>query len=142
MGWQARVVWWVLLGVAMFAACVGLVVLGYVIEPHWVAKDDQRFLTTARVVDRHGNAVGRRHEVRGHFLADGTLLVSRRRFLRTRSTVYRVRGKEPDPPRGRRRYTLEPIPVDVMGDHLELRVPASSRITARLDSLVRSPEEA
>ena len=128
--------WWTLLGVGTIAACVGFVFLGYALEPHWVAKDGERFLTTAQAVDRLGATVGRRHEVRGQFLADGTLLVSRRRFLRTRRTVYRVRGRQPDPPRGRRRYVLEPIPVDVMGDGLLLRIPATSRLTARLDDLV------
>ena len=56
------------------SACApGSLYLAYRIEPHWVAKDGRRFLTTAEQIDRFGDSVGRRREVRGAFLQDGGL---------------------------------------------------------------------
>ena len=130
---------WVL-AIGIVAACGALVYLGYVIEPHWVAKDGRRFLTTAQGVDRHGSNVGRRHEVRGHLLDDGTILLARRRFLRTRRAIFRLRAKQPEATRRRQQYVLEPLTVDPTGERLLLRLPLDSRLTAALDALVGAPD--
>jgi hypothetical protein len=117
------------------ALCGGLLYLAYRIEPHWVAKDGQRFLTTAETLDHLGNVVGRRREVRGNFLGDGSIVLSRRSFVRTRSSVWRIRAKSPRPPHGREVYVLSPVPADPDGDMIALRVPASSRLVGLLDAL-------
>ena len=49
--------WPVLLG--RVAVCGGLLYLAHRIEPHWVAKDGTRFITTAQPIDRTGATVGR-----------------------------------------------------------------------------------
>ena len=46
-----------------------MLVIAQRIEPHWVAKDGKRFLTTSELVDRDGNSIGRRREVRGAIAA-------------------------------------------------------------------------
>ena len=61
-----------------------LLYVAYAIEPHWVAKDGRRFLTTSEVVDRHGATVGRRREVRGTLLGDGTVMLGKRALMRTK----------------------------------------------------------
>ena len=104
--------------------CAGLLYLAYRIEPHWLAKDGRRFLTTAEHIDRLGNVVGRRREVRGAFLQDGALLLSRRSLFRTTKGVWRIRAKSPRPPRGKEVYVLSAVPPDPDGDMLALRVPS------------------
>ena len=127
---------WFLLAVAV---CAGLLYLSRRIEPHWVAKDGSRFLTTAQPIDRTGASGGRTHEVRVALLPDGTLIVSRRSMLRTRSGVWRIQAKAPTPPRGKELYLLRPVPDDPMDDLLTLRVPSKSRVVPTLDELV--PEQ-
>ena len=117
------------------AVCGGLLYVAHRIEPHWVAKDGGRFLTTAELIDRFGNVIGRRREVRGAFLPDGALLLSRRSLVRTTKGVWRIRAKSPRPPRGKQVYVLSAVPPDPDGDMLALRVPSSSRLVALLDQL-------
>jgi hypothetical protein len=119
--------------------CGGLLYLAHRIEPHWVAKDGTRFLTTAQPIDRSGASSGRVREVRVAILRDGELMVSRRSLLRTRSGVWRIQAKAPTPPRGRQLYLLRPVPDDPMDDLLTLRVPATSRVVPTLDGLVPAP---
>ena len=125
------------------AVCGGLLYLAHRIEPHWVAKDGTRFVTTAQLIDRSSGATtGRVREVRVVILDDGGLMVSRRSFLRTRSGMWRILAKSPSPPRGRELYLLRPVPEDPMDDFLTLRVPAKSRIVPTLDALVPAADPA
>lgn len=124
------------------AVCGGLLYLAHRIEPHWVAKDGTRFITTGQLIDRSGTAVGRVREVRVVILHDGTVMVSRRSVLRTRSGIWRVQAKSPSPPRGRELYLLRPVPEDPLDDFLTLRVPAKSRIVPTLDALVPATDPA
>jgi hypothetical protein len=121
------------------AVCGALLDLAHRIEPHWVAKDGSRFLTTAQTIDRSGTPAGRTREVRVVVMADGTLMVSRRSFWRTRSGIWRVQAKSPNPPRGRQLYLLRPVPDDPMDDFLTLRIPSNSRIVPILDARVPEP---
>jgi hypothetical protein len=121
------------------AVCGGLLYLAHRIEPHWVAKDGTRFLTTAQPIERSGASVGRVREVRVAILPDGQLMVSRRSMLKTHSGTWRIQAKAPEPPRGRQLYLLRPVPEDPMDDLLALRVPTSSRVVPALDALVPEP---
>ena len=47
---------WFIIAVAV---CAGLLYLSHRMEPHWVAKDGTRFLTTPQPIDRTGASVGR-----------------------------------------------------------------------------------
>ena len=118
--------------------CGGLFLLASRIEPHWVAKDGSRFLTTAQLIDRLGQTIGRKREVRVAFLADGGLLVSRRSIVRTASGVWRVQAKSPRPPKGREVYLLRGVPPDPDGELLAIRVPVGSRVVPELDT--RTPQ--
>ena len=122
--------------VGTVAVCAGLLYIAHRIEPHWVAKDGSRFLTTAQMIDRSGAPVGRVREVRVLFLHDGTLMVSRRSIWRTRSGIWRIQAKAPTPPRGRVLYLLRPVPEEPLDDLLTLRLPANSRVVPTLDALV------
>jgi len=127
---------WLLGAVAL---CAGLLYVAHRIEPHWVAKDGRRFLTSAQPIDRAGTPAGRMREVRVVVLSDGTLMVSRRSFWRTRSGIWRVQAKAPTPPRGRELYLLRPVPDDPMDDYLTLRVPSKSPVVGLLDERVPLP---
>ena len=48
-----------LLTVLAVAVCIGMLVVAHRIEPHWVAKDQRRFLTTSEEVDPLGTVIGR-----------------------------------------------------------------------------------
>lgn len=125
----------VLWAVGAVAICVGLLYVGYVIEPHWVAKDGRRFLTTSEVVDSSGASLGRRREVRGTIMGDGTILLGKRSMMRTQTTRFRVRGKSPQVSRGRQQYVLEQVPPDPDGDLLILRIPSASPLIPTFDDL-------
>ena len=119
---------------AAVVVCVSLFWLAYRIEPHWVAKDGVRFVTTAQLVES-GNTPGVRREVRVAFVGDDQLMIARRSMLRTKSSMWRVRAKAPTPPRGKEIYLCEPVPADPMASSLLLRVPKKSRVVAALDAL-------
>lgn len=121
--------------VGAVVVCGGLFWLAFRIEPHWVAKDGSRFLTTSQPIDRTGRNIGRRREVRVAFLVDGGLLVSRRSIVRTNGGVWRVQARSPRPPKGRQIYLLRQVPPDPAGDLLALRVPAGSRVVPALDRI-------
>lgn len=122
--------------VVPIAACVGMLWLASRIEPHWVAKDGTRFLTTSQIIDRQGTPLGRRREMRLAIQHDGTLLASRRSLLRSKSETFRLAGKSPDPPRRKEIYLLEPIPPDADGLQMTLRIPAGSRVVDALDAIL------
>jgi hypothetical protein len=124
---------WFVLGVAV---CAGLLYLSYRIEPHWVAKDGNRFLTTSETIDHEGKAVTRRKEVRGTIMSDGLIMLGKRSMLKTRSSLWRLSGKSPEIKRGRFLYILDTVPPDPMGEHLILRIPRSSKLVPRLDALL------
>jgi hypothetical protein len=123
-----------LLGIVVM--CGGLYYLSTRIEPHWVAKDESRFLTVAQELDHHGLPLGRRRDVRVHFDPGGeALLVSRRSFVRPSPAVWTVKSKQATS-RGRYVYLLRP--ASKVGDValLALRVPQRSKVVPRLDALL------
>jgi hypothetical protein len=117
-------------------ACAGMLVLAHRIEPHWVAKDGARFLTTTQVIDGRGETVGRRREMRFVIQPDGTLVASRRGLVKTSSQTFTVGAKSPNPPRGRALYLLDSLPPDADGRRVAIRVPATSRVVPALDRMV------
>ena len=127
---------WFVIGVA---ACATLLYLAYVIEPHWVAKDGSRFLTTSETIDHQGKSVSRRREVRGTIMNDGLIMLGKRSMLKTRSSLWRIAGKAPERKRGRLLYILDTVPPDPMGEQMILRIPTSSKLVPRLDALVPQP---
>ena len=130
-------VWFDIVGlIGILAACGGLYYLSSRIEPHWVAKDQSRFLTAAQDFDDHGVPIGRRRDVRVHIDGESdALLVSRRSMLRPSSGVWTVKSKSTTS-RGKYVYMLRPASPDAEAAQLALRVPASSRVVARLDELL------
>jgi hypothetical protein len=127
---------WFVIGVA---ACAALLYLAYVIEPHWVAKDGSRFLTTSETIDHQGKVVSRRREVRGTIMSDGLLMLGKRSMLKTRSSLWRIAGKAPERKRGRLLYILDTVPPDPMGEQMILRIPSSSKLVPRFDALLPQP---
>jgi hypothetical protein len=124
---------WLLIPVA---ACAGMLWLAARIEPHWVAKDGTRFLTTTQIIDRRGEPVGRRREMRLVIRPDGTVLAARRSLMRTNTQEFRLRAKSPNPPRRKAIYLLDPIPPDADGMLLTVRVPSNSRAVPELDRML------
>ncbi len=122
--------------VGLVVICAGLFYLAYTIEPHWVAKDDSRFLATAETIDHEGKVLTRRREVRGTITSDGVIMLGRRTAWRTRTTLWRLVGKQPEVRRRRLRYVLDSVPRDELGEQLVLRVPTKSRLVPRLEALL------
>ena len=123
-----------LLGIVV--VCGGLYFFSTRIEPHWVAKDQSRFLTVAQELDHHGLPLGRRRDVRVHFDPGGeALLVSRRSWLRASPAVWTVKSRSAT---GRGRYVYVLRPAAKMGDValLALRLPQRSKVVPRLDALL------
>lgn len=127
---------WVVVPIAVLG---GMLWLAARLEPHWVAKDRQRFLTTAAPVDGRGRLLGRPREVRAALTDDGRLLVARRARMRTQHEPMTVAGRAPDPPRGKVVFLLDAIPPDAAGTRLSLRLPAGSPMVPVLDGLVNPP---
>jgi hypothetical protein len=125
-----------LLFAGMLVGCAVLFYLAYALEPHWVAKDGARFLTTAETIDHEGKVVTRRREVRGTIMSDGLIMLGKRRMLRTRTNLWRLVGKQPEVRRRRLRYVLDAVPRDEFGEQLVLRVPVKSRLVPRLESVL------
>ena len=122
--------------VGIIAACGGLYFLASRIEPHWVAKDQNRFLTVAQDLDHHGLPIGRRRDVRVHFAADQrSLVVGRRSLVRSNPALWTVKSKSEI---SRRRFVYVLRPADRGGDIalLAVRVPRDSKVVARLDALL------
>lgn len=123
--------------VAIFAACGGMLVLANRIEPHWVSKDEERFMTVAQDLDQFGRPLGRKREVRGHIdLDDNAVYLRRRAMVRGSSGIWKVHAKSPTPPRGRVIYLLDKISGDIDSVRLALRFPAKSKMIEHFDSLL------
>ena len=124
------VVWYDVVGlIGIIAACGGLYYLSSRIEPHWVSKDQTRFLTVAQELDQRGLPIGRKRDVRVHVADDAdALLVSRRSRLRPSSSMWTIKSKStisrnrnvvraaPRVTRGRRRLSVPPRPSAQQGD--------------------------
>ncbi len=82
---MSSVLWFV----GALVVCAALVYLAYRIEPHWVAKDASRFLTTSETIDHQGKVVSRRREVRGTIMNDGLIMLGKRTLVKTRSSLWR-----------------------------------------------------
>lgn len=126
---------------AILGACGGLYYLSSRIEPHWVAKDQSRFLTVAQELDDHGLPIGRKRDVRVH-LADESdaLLVSRRSMLRPSSSMWTIKSKSTIK-RNRNVYVLRPASPGADVAYLALRVPQRSKVTPRLDAIFENTSE-
>jgi hypothetical protein len=123
-----------LLGIVV--VCGGMYYLSTRIEPHWVAKDQSRFLTVAQELDRHGLPIGRRRDVRVHFDPGGeALIISRRSLLRANPATWTIKSKSVAR-RGRNVYVLRPASPDGDVAMLALRVPQRSKVVPRLDGLL------
>jgi len=131
---MSSVLWFVV----AVAVCALLLYVAYAIEPHWVAKDGSRFLATSETIDHEGKVVSRRREVRGTIMSDGLIMLGKRTMLKTRSSLWRMAAKSAEVKRGRLLYILDTVPPDPMGEKLILRIPRSSKLVPRLDSLVPS----
>ena len=130
-------VWYDVAGlIGIIAACGGLYYLSSRIEPHWVSKDQTRFLTVAQDLDQHGLPIGRRRDVRVHIDDEGdALLVSRRSMLRSNSGVWTVKSRSVAG-RSRNVYVLRPASPVADAAYLALRVPQRSKVVPRLDALL------
>jgi hypothetical protein len=121
---------------AVFLVCGGLLWLANHIEPHWVARDGSRFLTTAQELDQWGLPTGRRREVRVKIDEEAeALLISRRSLLRPSQGIWVVDAKPPDPPRNKAVYLLKEM-TGSETNRLALRVPSDSKVAPRLDALL------
>lgn len=122
---------------AVAGVCAGMLFIANRIEPHWVSKDQRRFLTVAQELDHHGRPLGRKHEVRVTLEPDDdALLVRKRSLVRPGAGIWHVHGKSPKPPKGREIYMLSKDPSDGDVGQMAMRVPTRSKMIPRLDELL------
>lgn len=128
---------WVLLALAI---CIGLYVVAYRIEPHWVSKDGTRFMCTMQPVDRHDVPQGRIREVRGRFLADGVLRLDQKQPMRRTSAAWELVGRAPLQAKRRAVFTVRKVAPtdDATPTRIVLRLPADSALVARFDAQIES----
>lgn len=123
--------------VAIVGICVVCLWLAYRIEPHWVSRDGQRFLTVAQELDQWGLPVGRRHEVRVRIDDEAdTLVLSRRSLLRPSQSNWVIDAKVPAPPKGRVVYVLKQVTAEPVIGQTALRLPNHSKVIPSLDALL------
>lgn len=123
--------------VAILAVCGGMLFLANRIEPHWVAKDGQRFMTVAQDLDQFGLPTGRKREVRVHLdPGEDALFVRGRSMVKPSSGIWVVHAKSPKPPRRRVVYVLKKISGSGDADTMMMRFPEKSRMIPRMDELL------
>ena len=128
--------------IAVVAVCGGMLYVANRIEPHWVAKDQRRFLTVAHDIDQFGLQAGRKHEVRVHVDPDNdALLIRGRSLVRPSSGVWMVHAKAPEPPKGRAVYILKKVSGTSVADTMALRLPENSKMVPRLEELLATTRE-
>ena len=123
--------------IGILAVCGGLLYLANRIEPHWVAKDGQRFMTVAQDLDQFGLPTGRKREVRVHLDPDeDALFVRSRSMVKPSSGIWQVHARSPKPPRGRVIYVLKKISGSGDSDTMMMRFPEKSRMLPRMEELL------
>jgi hypothetical protein len=123
--------------VGTIVVLVGMLIVAYRMEPHWVSRDGQRFLCNAQPLDELGNRMGRWREMRVTIMSDGRLNVAKRALVMGRANGYwELRAKSPTPPRGKVVYLLANPTEDKASDLLAIRLPAKSRAIPHLDALL------
>lgn len=117
---------------------VGLMILAFRIEPHWVAKDGRRFICKGQLLDDRGNTQGGWHEYRFRIEDSGHVEGRRRGLVGGRHAgVWAVRHRSDSPPRKKAIFLLHP--VHGTGSLLAIRLPESSRAVPVLDALAETP---
>jgi hypothetical protein len=122
---------------AVAGVAIGLMVATRRLEPHWVSKDQQRFICRARVVDDHGVSAGGWNEYRFGFTDNG-LIQGRKRSMWGSNLPgnWRVASQLPDPPARRQIFVL--VPDTVNGQQLSLKLPAKSVLVPKMMELAAS----
>jgi hypothetical protein len=128
---------WAILAIAVL---IGMAWVGFKIEPHWVAKDGKRFLCNGQFLDNYGNALSRWHETRVSVMPNGDLIVDQKKFMRHRTTTWRMAAESPESPQKRVVFVLrirESLGAGAAGraTMLALRLPAGSRAVEALRAL-------
>lgn len=126
---------WLILAIGVM---VGLAWMGFRIEPHWVAKDESRFVCNAQLMTDKGDEVGRWHETKILVERDGELIVEHRGRFRRQASSWRIAAESEQPPRRRAVFLLRGHDPKGNPAMLAIRLPASSRIVPVLRALLTS----
>ena len=124
---------WLILGIGL---CVGLIYLGYRLEPHRVSKDGKRFLCSGQRLSGNGATDGRKREVWISVLDGGQVQVDVKRHMRRNLSHWTLEGKAPSPPAGKAVYVLRTVNDEGMLDRMAIRLPAKSRAVPVLDEVL------
>ena len=120
------------------AVCVGLLYLGYHIEPHHVSRQGDRFLCMGQWLSPRGEADGRRREVWINVLETGHLQVNTKRRLRHDVSTWSLEGKAASPPPRKAVYVLRTVNTGAT-ERMTIKIPAKSRAVHILDALLPNP---
>ena len=124
---------WLVLAIAI---CIVVAWLGYRIEPHWVARDGSRFLCNGQKLSLQGEPLARWRETRVIVLTRGRFQIDQKRFMRRTSSSWILEGEAPTPPRRKRVFLLRGHDEKGLPVLLALRMPATSRAAAILESFL------
>ena len=125
---------WLVLAVAV---CAGAGWLAIKIEPHWVSKDGNRFLTVGQKMDVRGERLGRWRELRVFINRNGQVEVEEKRFMRRNVSFWTLEAESPEPPRRKVVFVLrghDRAGTEVL---LAIRIPAQCRAVAQLRPLLK-----
>jgi hypothetical protein len=124
-----------LITIGFFAVLAAMYWFGFRTDPHFVSRNGERFLCLGQEVQADWELVGKPRETWVYFMDDGMLLLRQKRGFRRRSGDYRLIGRLPDPPKKKAVYLARSGDAD-LGHYIALRLPATSTIIPRLDTLV------
>lgn len=123
------------------AVMIGMVVIAFMIEPHWSSKDGKRFICRAQPVSlAEGTSAGSRwREVRGEVSEEGIVRLRTRGLISGRKITgdWRIEGRGTTDRRKRVVYLLRPDEAESgTTSLLALRMPGSSRAAPLLEQHV------
>ena len=125
---------WLVLAIAV---CAGAGWLAIRMEPHWVSKDGNRFLTVGQRMDIRGERLGRWHEMRVFINRNGQIEVEEKRFMRRQLSFWTLEAESPEPPRRKAVFVLRGHDRGGSEALLALRLPATSRAVDQLRPLLK-----
>lgn len=122
------------------AICVGLIYIGYRIEPHHVSKSGRRFLCTGQWISAEGDTDGRGREVWITVLDSGQLQVDVKKRMHHDVTTWALEGKSQSPPPKREVYVLRTLHALGGTERMTIKLPAKSKAVPILDAILPSPK--
>jgi hypothetical protein len=124
---------------AVAGVAIGLMMAARRLEPHWVSKDQRRFICRARVIDDRGVAIGGGVNTGSRLPTTASLKGASVPCGVRVPGVWKSLANYPDPPARREIFLLTPETVN--GTYLSLKLPASSKLVPKMRAAIEGASE-